>query len=160
MRSKLHAGARSADHKLARSVIQVVAGLVPRSLMLMLALGLAGCEREGALLTESQYQGALSGDWSGSVGDEQESISFREDGRFNCKALPTGFISTTLGQGVAGTISGTWTLQGNVINLAIDQTSNEEPLNLATRSTIVTFNQNQLVVKSDSGATSTFIRTD
>ena len=98
------------------------------------------------------------GDWQGTVGDEQETISFTQDGRFTAQLLRKGFLSNTLGQGEAGTINGTWVLQGKMITLAIDSTDHVQPLNLATTSTIVSFKQNELVVSSDAGKTSTFVR--
>lgn len=142
-----------------RSKMRALVGLMCWSLVLLLAMGLSSCEREGALLDESQYQTMLVGDWQGTVGDERETISFGADGGFTARLFPMGFINRTLAQGVVGTISGTWTIQGKVITLIIDSTENEQTLNLATTSTIVTFKQNQLVIKSTGGGTSTFLRT-
>jgi len=133
-------------------------GVMIWSLMLPLAMCLSSCERDGALLDESQYQKMLLGDWQGTVGDETETISFQADGGFTAKLYPMGFINTTLGQGITGTIIGTWTIQGKIITLNIDSTENEQTLNLSTTSTIVTFKQNQLVIKSTGGETSTFVR--
>ena len=42
-----------------------------------------------------------------------------------------GFISNTLGQGVTGTIRGTWSIQGKVITLTINSAENERLLNKA-----------------------------
>jgi hypothetical protein len=64
----------------------------------------------------------------------------------------------TLGQGITGTIRGTWTITGNVITLNIDGAENENVLNKTTRSTIERFKQNELVVRSSSGETSTFVK--
>jgi hypothetical protein len=134
-------------------------GLMQACLLLLIVMGLSSCERAGTLLAEPQYQAALVGDWQGAVGDDSETISFKTDGRFRAKLRSNGFISSTLGQGATGTLDGTWALQGNVITLAIDQASSEPPLNLATDSTIVSFHQNQWVVKSNDGETSIFNRT-
>ncbi|CAA0078925.1 Uncharacterised protein [Halioglobus japonicus] len=139
-------------------VIRLCRGGMQALLLLLLVTGLASCEKEGALLAEQEYRSALVGQWQGNVGDESESISFEEDGSFSSQVRSNGFIGATLGQGTTGKVGGSWTLQGNVITLAIDQVSKESPLNLATVSTIVSFHQNQLVVKSDSGETSTFVR--
>jgi hypothetical protein len=139
-------------------LMRLMTGLVRAFLVLLLATGLSSCERAGTSLAEPQYQAALVGDWQGNVGDDSESISFEADGSFSCQVRSNGFIGTTLGQGTTGAIRGSWTLQGNIITLAIDHASQEQPLNLATTSTIVSFNQNQLVVKSDTGETSTFTR--
>lgn len=139
-------------------LMRLMAGLVRAFLVLMLAAGLSACERAGTALTEPQYQAALVGDWQGIVGDDSESISFEADGSFKCQMRSNGFISTTLGQGTTGSIRGSWALRGKVITLSIDQASQVQPSNLATTSTIVSFNQNQLVVQSDTGETSTFTR--
>ena len=139
-------------------LMRLMTGIVRASLVLLLATGLSSCERAGTSLAESQYRTALVGDWQGNVGEDSESINFEADGSFSCQVRSNGFIGATLGQGSSGTISGAWTLEGNIITLAIDHASQEQPLNLATTSTIVSFNQNQLVVKSDAGETSTFIR--
>jgi hypothetical protein len=127
-------------------------------LLLLFAMVLISCESDGELLGESQYQAALVGDWQGVVGDEKESISFHADGSFSCEEMPTGFISNTLSQGAADTISGTWILRGSVITLAIDSASSEQPMNIATTSTIVSFHENRLVITSDTGQSSSFIR--
>jgi hypothetical protein len=127
-------------------------------LLLLLALGLSACERNGASIAEPQYATELVGDWQGTVGGESESISFRADGSFTSQLLQTGFISSTLGQGVAGSISGTWALQGKALTLTIDSAEHERPVNRVTTSTIVSFKQNELVVNSATGGTSTFVR--
>jgi hypothetical protein len=128
------------------------------TLILLAAMGLSSCERDGALLPESQYRVALVGDWQGTVESEQESISFLADGKFVCQLVPTGFIGGTLGRGVTGKIRGTWELQGQLISLAIDSDSDVRPQNLATTSTIVSFHQNRLAMKSDAGETAIFLR--
>src|SRR5208283_2826002 len=107
---------------------------------------------------ESQYRNKLAGDWQGTVGDMNETISFHADGGFTAQVRPMGFISNTLGQGVTGTIGGTWAIQGKVITLTISSAENETLRNKTTTSTIESFKQNELVVKSASGETSTFVR--
>jgi hypothetical protein len=89
----------------------------------------------------------------------KETISFNADGKFVSQVRPRGFISNTLGQGITGTIRGTWTIEGNVISLNIDSAENENVLNKTTTSTINMFKQNELVLRSSSGETSTFVRT-
>ena len=80
------------------------------------------------------------------------------DGTFVAQVRPAGFISNTLSQGVTGTIRGTWTLTGKVITMKITSAENELLQNKVTTSTIVAFRQDQLVVRSVSGETSTFLR--
>jgi uncharacterized protein (TIGR03066 family) len=125
---------------------------------LMLAFSLSSCAPDGPTIGEAQYAAKIVGDWQGTVGDMKETISFRADGKFVSQLRSRGFISNTLGQGITGTIRGTWTIAGNVITLNIDSAENENVLNKTTTSTIEMFKQNELVVRSSSGETSTFAR--
>jgi hypothetical protein len=127
-------------------------------LMLLSAFGALSCAPEGPPFAESQYQAKLLGDWQGTVGDMKETISFRTDGGFTSQVRPMGFISNTLGQGVTGTIRGTWAIQGKVMTLNITGAENERLQNKTTTSTIESFKPNELVVKSTGGGTSTFVR--
>lgn len=124
----------------------------------LLALVLLACERSGEVVAESRYREALVGDWQGTLGKERAIMSFTQDGRFTAQLLRKGFIGRTLGQREPGTIEGTWTLQGNTINLTIVNSDNVKPVNLATTSEIVSFKENELIVRSTDGETSTFIR--
>jgi hypothetical protein len=125
---------------------------------LLLAVGAVSCSSDSAPIQESQYAQAIVGNWQGTVGDMKETITFTADGKFVSQVRPRGFISNTLGQGTTGTIQGTWTLKDKAMTLNISSSENEQLLNKATSSTIVSFTQNQLVVKSASGETSTFLR--
>jgi hypothetical protein len=69
-----------------------------------------------------------------------------------------GFIANTLSQGVTGTIRGTWKITGAIITLRITGAENESLRNRIASSTIVTFKEDQLVLKSGRGETSTFRR--
>ena len=73
------------------------AQLVYWLLLSLVAMSLAACERNGATVDQAQYHAALVGDWQGTVGDEQETISFTQDGHFTAQMLRKGFISNTLG---------------------------------------------------------------
>jgi uncharacterized protein (TIGR03066 family) len=125
---------------------------------LIFAFSLSSCAPDGAIIGEAQYAAKIVGDWEGTVGDMKETISFSADGKFTSRVRPLGFISNTLGQGITGTMRGTWTIEGNVITLNIDSAENENVLNKTTTSTIVMLKQNELVVRSSSGETSTFVR--
>jgi len=125
---------------------------------LMFACGLLSCAPDGATISEAQYAATIVGDWRGTVGDDNETISFRADGRFISQVRPRGFISNTLSQGTTGTIRGTWTIEGKVITLSIDSAEDANVLNKITTSTIEMFKQNELVVRSSRGETSTFRR--
>ena len=88
-------------------------------LRLLLAGVLGSCSPDGGPIAEEQYAAKIVGDWQGSVGDERETISFAADGGFTSQVRRRGFISDTLGQGVTGTIHGTWTISGKSITLNI-----------------------------------------
>ena len=94
----------------------------------------------------------------GTVGDMKEAISFSADGRFEAHLRPQGFISNTLGQGVTGTIGGTWAIKGTSITLSITSAEDERVLNKSTTSTIEAFRPNELMVKSSNDGTSHFVR--
>jgi hypothetical protein len=125
---------------------------------LLLACGLSSCSPDGMPVAEAEYPAKIVGDWQGTVGDIRETISFAADGAFVSQMRPRGFISNTLGQGVTGTLRGTWAIKGKVMTLNISSTEDVRVLNRATTSTIETFKPNELVVKSATGDTSTFVR--
>jgi hypothetical protein len=125
---------------------------------LLLATGLLSCSPDVTLVVETEYSKKIVGDWQGRVGGVNETISFSADGTFVSQVRPGGFISNTLGQGVTGTIRGTWSIKGESITLNISGAEDERILNKATSSTIETFKPNVLVVKSNNGVTSTFVR--
>lgn len=130
---------------------------VGRLLFLEIISGLASCA-PASPIAEADYRLKLVGDWLGTVGDTKETMSFKADGNFVAQVRPAGFISNTLSQGTTGTIRGTWTITGKVITMKITSADNENIQNKETSSTIVTFSQNELVVRSASGETSTFMR--
>jgi len=126
---------------------------------LILALSLLSCAPdEDATIREAQYAAKIVGDWQGIVGDVRETILFSADGKFTSHVGSRGFISDTLGQGVTGTVRGTWTIKRNVITLNIDSADKANVLNKTATSTIEMFKQNELTVRSSRGETSTFVR--
>ena len=125
---------------------------------MLLAWALAGCSRDGAPVAEADYPSSIVGDWQGTVGDERETISFHADGGFTSQVRRRGFISDTLGQGVTGSIRGTWAISGRRITLTINSAEDVRLLNSSTTSTIETFKPNEIVVKSSAGGTATFVR--
>ena len=129
-------------------------------LALTFAFNLSSCAPDGATIGEAQYAAKIVGDWQGTVGDVNETISFSADGKFTSQVRRQGFISNTLGQGITGTVRGIWAIKGNVMTLNIDGTEDANVLNKTTTSTIETFKQNELVVRSLRGETSTFVRTN
>ena len=106
---------------------------------------------------EADYPSSIVGDWQGTVGDERETISFRADGGFTSQVRKRGFMSDTLGQGVTGSIRGTWAISGRRVTLTINSAEDVRLLNSIT-STIEAFTPNEIVVKSSAGDTATFVR--
>jgi hypothetical protein len=123
----------------------------------LFACGLSSCSSE-APVAQAEYPSKIVGEWQGTVGDNREVISFSADGRFACQLQPLGFIANTLGQGVTGTIRGTWAVDGKSISLNISSAEDERVLNKSTTSTIQSFRTNELKVRSALGETSTFVR--
>ncbi len=124
---------------------------------LLAAWSLVACAPE-APVAVADYPAKLVGEWLGTVGDTKETIKFNADKSFVAEVRPAGFISNTLGQGITGTIRGTWTIAGKVVTLTVDSTENERVANRVTTSTIESFKTNELVVRSDSGTVTTFGR--
>jgi hypothetical protein len=124
---------------------------------LLVAFGLMACAPE-SVVAVADYPAKLVGEWLGTVGDTKETIKFNADRTFVAQVRPTGFISNTLGQGVTGTIRGTWTIAGKVVTLNVDSAEHERVANRVTTSTIESFKSNELVVKSSTGIVSTFAR--
>jgi hypothetical protein len=125
---------------------------------LLFACGLAACSPDGAAVAEADYPAKIFGNWQGEVAGENETMSFAADGGFVSLVRSDGFISTTLGQGVTGTIRGTWAITGNYTTLNINNTEHERILSNRATATIKALKPNALVVKSSTGITSTFIR--
>jgi hypothetical protein len=130
---------------------------VRTGLLLALAFVISSC-KPSEPVAESEYGAKIVGNWMGTVGDMKESMTFSADGSFSAQLRPLGFISNTLGQGVTGTIRGTWALNGKTITLKVTSAEDERVKNSVTSSTILAFNQNELSIKSNRGDTSTFTR--
>jgi len=126
-------------------------------LLFILILGVSACSPVKPV-AETGMAAAILGSWQGTVEGEGETITFLEDGTYKALVRPEGFISNTLSEGVTGSISGTWTLDGQTITLQITGSEDEQVLNSTTTSTILSFSENELVLKSDGGETSTFTR--
>ena len=107
---------------------------------------------------EAEYSSEIVGDWQGRVEGRNETISFRADGGFISTVQPQGFIGRTLGQGVTGTIRGNWAIKGRSITLNISSAEDERVLNTVATATIESLKTNELIVKSSTGDTSTFMR--
>lgn len=126
-------------------------------LALVVALSVMACS-PAKPVPEAEYKAKIVGNWMGTVGDMKETITFGADGSYVAQLRPQGFISNTLSQGVTGTIRGTWALSGKIITLNISSAEDERVRNSVTSSTILSFSQDELLVKSDQGGTSAFTR--
>jgi len=126
--------------------------------VVVLGFCLASCQNKSPAVPEAEYSTKIVGRWQGTVGDMKETMSINGDGTFVCQLYPRGFIANTLSQGVKGTIRGTWTITGAMITLKITGSENETLKNRITSSTIMAFKEDELVLKSDSGEASTFLR--
>ncbi len=124
---------------------------------LLAIFAFTACTRNSPV-PEADYPAKLVGDWLGTVGDTKETISFKADGNFIAQVRQAGFISNTLSQGTTGTIRGTWNVAGKTITMRVTGADNENVRNKETSSTIESFTQNELVVRSVSDETSTFMR--
>ena len=113
----------------------------------LFACGLSSCTPESPV-AESAYSSKLVGEWRGTVErDDREVISFKADGRFTCQLQPLDSSPTLFGQGITGTIRGTWAVDGKIITLSISSAEDERVLNKATTSTIVSFKADELKVE-------------
>ena len=124
----------------------------------MLLAFLLSCSPSGTPVPQADYAARIVGGWQGTVGDISETITFNGDGKFVSEVRPRGFISNTLGQGVTGTVRGTWQISGNAITLNVTSAQDARLADIATKSTIEKFEPNEIIVKSDRGDTSTFRR--
>jgi len=129
----------------------------PLGLLVTLALGVSSC-RPLKPVAESEYAAKIMGNWIGDVGHMSESMTLNGDGSFIARLRPQGFISNTLSQGATGTIRGTWNIKGKTITLRITSAEDERVKDRVTSSTILTFNQDELSLKSDRDEISTFSR--
>ena len=109
-------------------------------------------------IPDSEFPKAIIGEWLGTVDNLKESIKFKDDGTYIAKVRPTGFLANTLSESRTGTVSGTWLIQGNTITLKITGTKNEQVLNSGTTSTILEFRNNEILLKDEKGASTTFTR--
>jgi hypothetical protein len=126
--------------------------------MVALLSFLLSCSSSGTPVPQADYAARIVGGWQGTVGSVSETITFSADGKFVSEVRPRGFISNTLGQGVTGTVRGTWQINGNAITLNVISAQDARLADTATRSTIEKFEPDEIVVKSDKGDTSTFRR--
>lgn len=123
-----------------------------------LGASLAACANNSRPVSEADFSTAVVGRWQGTVGDSRETMSIKSDGTFICRLNQTGFIANMLYPVVPGTVSGTWIITGNVMTLMITGEKNERLANKTASSVIVSFNENEIVLKSNRNEQSSFVR--
>jgi hypothetical protein len=124
----------------------------------VLGFCLVSCTNNLLTVSKADYPTKIIGSWQGTVGNLKETMSINGDGTFVCRLHPGGFIANTLSQGVTGTVRGTWKINGAIITLRITGEHNENLRSSVASSTIVSFKEGELILKSDRGETSSFQR--
>jgi hypothetical protein len=125
--------------------------------VVVMGVSLAVCVNNSSPVSEAAYSTKIVGRWQGTVGDLKETMSINEDGTFSCEVRPMGFIANMLYPVAPGTVSGTWSITGKIITLTITGAKNERLANKIASSTIMAFNENELVLRS-AGTSSSFRR--
>ena len=85
----------------------------------VLGVCLSSCSTNRQPVSEAAYSAAIVWSWQGTVGDMREKLTPSGDGTFICKLHPTGFIATTLSQGMMRPIGRTWNNAGSAVQLSI-----------------------------------------
>jgi hypothetical protein len=127
-------------------------------MVIVLGFCLAFCKNNSQPVPEAEYSTKIIGHWQGIVDDLKETMSINSDRTFVCKVHRMGFIANTLSQSLTGTIRGTWSISGAILTMNITSAKNERLGNKVASSTIMSFNEDKLVLKSDRGGTSPFQR--
>ena len=136
---------------------RVTLGVMTSAIAIM-GFALTSCPNRSHPVSPADYSTKIIGSWQGTVGNIKETMSIKGDGTFVCQLQPMGFISTMLFPKAPGTVRGTWIITGDRINLNITGEKNERLQNSMASSTIVSFKKNELILKTDRGDTSTFLR--
>ena len=124
----------------------------------VLGLCLVSCTNNLLTVSKADYSKKIVGTWKGTVGNLKETMSIKGDGTFVCRLHPGGFIANMIYPTVPGTIDGTWKINDAMITLRITDEKNENLTNRVASSTIVSFKEGELELKSDRGETSLFQR--
>lgn len=118
------------------------------------------CSISTTPVSKDNYETALVGHWQGTIGNYyKENIKFEKDKSFNIQMHSGGFIGNTISQGVYGSASGTWKIEGVNLLLHISKADNKSLFNKSRKYTIVTFTQDELKLEDEKGDTSVFVRT-
>jgi hypothetical protein len=145
--------------KLFISKINAIAYGIRVIVAVVLVFYMTSCTNNSSVIfPEATYSTNILGNWQGTVGDLKETMTINRDCTFVCQVHPSGFIANTLSQSETGTIYGTWKISGAIITLKITGEKNERLSNNAAVSTILSLKDEELVLKSNHGETSTFTR--
>ena len=145
--------------KLFRNKASAIAFGMRIIIAVMVVFYLTACTNNSPVIfPEAEYSTNIIGNWQGTVGDMKETMTINRDCTFVCQVHPSGFIANTLSQGETGTINGTWKISNAIITLKITGEKNERLSNNAAVSTILSLKDEELVLKSNHGETSTFTR--
>jgi len=124
----------------------------------ILGLCLVSCTNNIQTISKADYPTKIVGTWKGTVGNLKETMSIKGDGTFVCRLHLGGFISNMIYPTVPGMIYGTWKINDAIIALSITGAQNENLRSSVALSTIVSFKEGELELKSDRGETSLFQR--
>ena len=124
----------------------------------ILGLCLVSCTNNILTVSKADYSKKIVGTWKGTVGNLKETMSIKGDGSFVCRLHPGGFLANMIDPTVPGTINGTWKINDAIITLRITGDKNENLRSNVASSTIVSFKEGELELKSDRGETSIFQR--
>jgi hypothetical protein len=79
----------------------------------------------------------------------KETISIRKNCTFAGQVYPTGFFENRPSTGLDGGITGTWKIIGKFISMNIVMEKNGKLENKVSLSTIISFKEDELTLKSD-----------
>ncbi|MEO6902775.1 MAG: hypothetical protein ABI315_06435 [Bacteroidia bacterium] len=121
---------------------------------------LTACTNNSSNLSvpESDYSTRIIGNWEGTVGELNETMTLHRDSTFVCHTSGKGFIANTLSQTLPGTIRGRWLINGKKITMEVTSERNEQVANKINSSTIIAFKQDSLILKPDLGDITVFKR--
>ena len=127
-------------------------------LALVLSICLTSCTNKTPTVPETEYPAKIIGHWQGTVGGVKEDMSFDQNGTFVGQLRSVGFIANTLSQSAPGIVRDTWKISGTTVTLIITGAENEAFKNRNASSEIIEFHEDEIVLKSSRGDTSTFRR--
>ncbi len=127
--------------------------------IVLLAAIPVSCSNTSSPVSPEGYSAAIIGHWQGTIGNYyKENISFKKDNSFRMQMHSGGFIGNTISQGVYGTASGTWNIEGKKLMLNISKADNESLFNKSRKYDILSFSTDEMKLEDEKGDTSVFVR--